>query len=96
MVIAVNVMVLLAAIHFGLIIIHHVYSYVFNDTAKHKLRLGMGKFKDMILKIRSTLFARSNTQQFELQDNPAHLNIPNVTYNYHEYQEPVIGSDYCK
>jgi len=92
----VDVMVSLAAIHFSFIVMHHILIYLPDGIIKRKLNLGMNKCTDIILQIWNRLYAKSQNQQFELQNNTAHLNIPNVTYNYQEYQEPVIGSDYCK
>ena len=89
---AVDVMVSLAAIQFSLIVMYHIFAYVFNGAIENKLGLGMNKY---IMYVRNKMYTKSQNQQFELQNNTAHLNIPNVTYNYQEYQEPVIGSDYC-
>ena len=93
---AVNAMVCFAAIHFGVIVMHHIFTYVLNSAIKDKLSLGINKYTDLILQIWNRLLAKIHNQQFELQNNTAHLNIPNVTYNYQEYQEPLLESDYCK
>ena len=37
----------------------------------------------------------SQDDQFELKHNSL-VNIPEVTYNYHEYKEPLIGPEYRK
>ena len=84
----VNIMVSIVAVQFSVIVLYHILTYITSDAIKDKLR----SFK--IEQIVRRFYRKSCVQQFELRENTAHLNIPNVTYNYQEYQEPLIGSDY--
>ena len=88
----VNIMVFMVAVHFSLIVLYHILTYTTGDITKVKLKDGVRKC--IIVQFVKRMYGKSRVQQFELRNNMAHLNVPNVTYNYREYQEPLIGSDY--
>ena len=90
---ATNVLVSLVVVHFSLIVIYSAITYTCNGVIKSKLSTAI---RMKIHAVRHCIKSRREPQdQFELQDN-MHINIPKVTYNYHEYQEPLIGPEYCK
>ena len=89
---AVSIMVSMVAVHFSLIVFYHILTYVTNDMIKNKLMIV--RQKCAIVQFVKRMYKKSRLQQFELRNNMAHLNVPNVTHNYQEYQEPLIGSDY--
>ena len=88
----VGVMVSVVAVHFSLIVFYHILTYVLCDAVKDKLKLGVKNCA--IARLVKRLYEKQCVQQFELRNNRAVLNVPNVTYHYQEYQEPLIGSDY--
>ena len=91
---AANIMVSIAAVHFSFIVINHILPYIASSIIMNKL---ISRANSCILvQFMKRLYKKPYAQDFELQNNTAHLNVPSVTYNYHEYQEPLIGSDYCK
>ena len=81
----VNVMIAIAAVHFTLIIIYHIITYMHGGVIKHKLQSSIKIFKRWLTR----LHTKSQHQQFHLQDN-VRDNIPEVAFNYHEYCEPLI------
>ena len=85
---SVNVMVSIAAVHFTLIIIYHMITYLHGGVIRNKIQLSIDTFTRWV-----TRFIKSQPQQFQLQ-NDVHDNIPEVTYNYYEYREPLVGLEY--
>ena len=83
---AVNVMIALAAIQFIFIMIYHVFNYTLS-----------GRLKSKIQQYISTLVNRSDRKfgnnSFQLHDLSYCNQIPEITYNYSEYQEPLVGED---
>ena len=79
----VNVMIALAVVQFSLIVIYHTLIYACNTK-----KISLLRCYNMLTR----LYMKPKVQQFELYP----CNIPEVAYNYHEYQEPLIGQDYCK
>ena len=86
---AINIMITLAVAQFSLIVLYHILTYGCSGVVTQWL---LSLYHDVL----AGKFIRSNkklqTQQFDLH----HCNIPDVTYNYHEYQEPLIGQEYCQ
>ena len=82
----VNVMIALAAIQFIFIVIYHVFNYTLSDGLKSKMQQWI-----------STLGNRSakkfSNNSFQLHDFSYRNRIPEITYNYSEYQEPLVGED---
>ena len=77
----VNAMIALAVAQFSLIVMYHTLTYACNT----KKRL-LSRCYNMLTRF----YMKPKVQQIELY----HSNIPEVVYNYHEYQEPLIGQDY--
>ena len=81
---AVNVMIALAAIQFIFIMIYHVFNYTLSGGLKSKIQQYI-----------STLVNRSarkfGNNSFQLHDLSYRNQIPEITYNYSEYQEPLVG-----
>ena len=82
---AINIMITMAAIHFSLIIMYHIITYMCGGVISERLQSGINV---CIRAIKCK--QKSETEHFNLLNH----NIPDVTYNYQEYREPVIGSDY--
>ena len=81
----VNIFISLAAVHLFVIITYHSIYYVCGRSIRNKLlSYASGWF--------SNLPNRQKVQQAQLQEISL-LNIPEVTFNYCEYQEPLIGVD---
>ena len=76
----------MAAVHFIVIIMYHIITYVHNGVIRNKTQLITKAFIVWINK-------KSQQEQFHLH-NSIRYNIPEVTYKYHEYREPLIGLDY--
>ena len=77
----VNILIILAGGHFICIVTFHFVTYACG-----------GEIIDKVSILFSKLFhsSRKVVQQFELQENRP-SNIPEISYNYSEYQEPLIG-----
>ena len=83
---AINIMITLAVVQFSLIVMYHILTYGCSGVVTKWLFL---LYHDILA---GRFTKKLRTQQFELH----HCNIPDVTYNYHEYQEPLIGQEYCQ
>ena len=83
---AVNVMIALAAIQFIFIMIYHVFNYTLSGGLKSKIQQYI-----------STLVNRSarkfGNNLFQLHDLSYRNQIPEIIYNYSEYQEPLVDED---
>ena len=86
---SVEILIILAAVQFILIVFYHIFIYAHGGAIQktamsmlHTLYRWMGRFykKPQVC-----------NQQFELH---LRCDIPEVTHNYHEYQEPLIGQEY--
>jgi len=75
-------MITMAAIHFILIITYHVIAFMWGGMISERLQSVCVR----AIKLKQ----KSDTELINLQN----YNIPDVTYNYQEYREPVLGSDY--
>ena len=85
---AINIMIAVAAIHFGFIITYHIIVYVCGGVLRNKIWLSVNTFREWITR----LHKKSQPQQFQLQES-IRDNIPEVAFNYHEYREPLVGVD---
>ena len=92
----VNILIIMAMDQFTLIVMYHILEYTCNKKIKERAVLLLHTSLSMVRGWVSRWYKRPITtgsnQQFQLHD----YNIPEVTYNYHEYQEPLIGQEYCK
>ena len=80
----VNVMVTLAAIQFIFIIMYHTITYSYSGMIKVKINHFTNKFTVWISKLNTP----SNA---DLHDRLRNIEIPEVTYNYREFREPLVG-----
>ena len=87
--IAVNIMITLAVVQFGLVVIYHILTYACSGMITKRL---LTIYHDVLTGWIPRFYKKKQVWQFELH----HCNIPEVTYNYHEYQEPLIGQEYCQ
>ena len=87
--IVVNILIVMAAVHFILIIMYHIMTYMFSGVISNKIQLTSNAFIGWITKSCN----KSHHQQFQLQDS-IRDNIPEVTCSYCEYREPLVGQDY--
>ena len=81
--VAVNVMVTLAVFHFLLIIIHHIISNVCGGVIIYRLRIIIDSTVKCI-----TRSQNKPQQHIELNNTP-----PDLTHNYRELREPLVGQD---
>jgi len=91
---AINVLIIMAAVQFTLVVFYHIFTYTCSEVIQSKLILISRIPYDVLAGWISRLYTKSqpHNQQLELK----HCNIPEVAYNYHEYQEPLIGQEYHK
>ena len=81
-----NIMIAMAAVHLALIVFYHIITYLCGDVIKSKIKL---KFNRLAGKIRS-LCNYPPVQEYKLEGTTCDK-IPEVTYCYNEYQEPLVG-----
>jgi len=67
-----------AVVHFAIIVIYHIITYMCGGVIRYKIQQSLSSIKGCITN-------RSTVQRFEL------CNIPEVAFNYREYQEPLVG-----
>ena len=84
----ISIMVVMATLHFSFIIIYQIITCLCSDSTKHKMWMSVSRQTRWI----TILYSKSQTKQFELQDNIRNK-IPEVTFNYSEYQEPLLDVD---
>ena len=81
----VNILVTIAMLHFSIIIVYHVmtYTWIGKVTSAHIM--------SECLKIYMFLNKMIKSQDVPTAIDREMNEIPDVTYNYHEYQEPLVG-----
>ena len=87
--IAVNGVITIAFTQFSLIVMYHITVYGCSEVIKKR---SLSLYHDVLAVLTSKFYKKSQAKPFEFH----HCNIPEVTYNYHEYQEPLIGQEYCQ
>ena len=85
---AVNVAITVAAVYFCFIIVYHMITYVYGGVIRNKIQLSINTLTRWITRLNN----KTHTQHFQLQDN-IRDNIPEVSFNYREYREPLVGVD---
>ena len=85
----INTIILMAAVHFIFIITYHIITYTFTGVIRNKIQLNVNTLSGWITRLCNKL----HRKQFQLQDF-TRGNIPEVTFNYCEYREPLVGQDY--
>ena len=83
---AVNILIVIAAVQFSIIFIYHIITYMCDGVIRKKIQLTVDSLREYISR-------SSDQQQYELGDNNLSYTIPEVTYNYQEYREPLICQD---
>ena len=83
---AVNVLVGVAALHFSVIIMYHISTYMCGGVIRRKLN------HSVVILIRWIKTPPVKNQKFQLEDN-ARNRIPEVTFKYSELQKPLVGLD---
>jgi len=84
----INMMVFMAIFHFSCIIIYQIITCLCSNSSKHKMWMSVRSLTAWII----TLYNKSQTQSFELQQTIRNK-IPEVTFHYSEYQEPLMDVD---
>ena len=80
--IAINTILSMALVHFSLIVIYHIITYMCGGVIRNKIQQGINTVMGwMVTK-------SANDQRFEL------ANVPEVAFNYHEYREPLVALDH--
>ena len=85
---AINAAITVAVVHCSFIILYHMITYVCGGVITNKIQLSFNTITEWITK----LHRKSQPQQFQLQDN-IRKKIPEVAFNYCEYQEPLVAID---
>ena len=83
---AVNVLVAMAILHFSTIIMYHISIYMCDGVIRRKLN------KSVVTLIRWMKQSSVKHQKFQLEDKTRNR-IPEVAFNYCEFQEPLVGVD---
>ena len=82
----VNVMITTSAVQFMFICTYHIITYGCGGVFRNKIHLCVNSLTRCISRIQK----RSQHQHFQLQDFTRD-NIPEVTFNYREFREPVVA-----
>ena len=80
---AINVMIIMAALQFLIIIIHHIISNICNGVIMDKLIIITKSAEKWITRLQN-----KPQQRIELNNTP-----PDRSYNYRELREPLVGED---
>lgn len=89
--IAINVMIALAAIHFIFIVIYHIINYTLGVAFKTRMELHI---IFLFKKLTKNKLCRIKSSKDSVIITPYSSEIPEITYNYSKYQEPLVGDDY--
>ena len=76
----IHTVIAMAAVHFTLIVVYHIITYMYGGVIRNKIQQGVNTVMGRISK-------RSTVQSFQLN------NVPEVTYNYREYREPLVAQN---
>ena len=85
-----NVMIAIAAVHLIFIVFYHITTYVHHGIIKEKMDIGISTIGKQI---RCLCKKSAVVNQFELEETTRN-GIPEVTYNYQDYQEPLLGQSF--
>jgi len=80
---AVNVMIAIAALHFTFIVTTNITTYRYGGVVRNKLHYYTSRMKSW--------FNRLHKKPSIAFERVMLCKIPEVTYNYHEYREPLVG-----
>ena len=82
--IVIKIMMIMAALQFLFIIIHHIISVIYGGVIIYKLK----DIANKVIKWITKLQIRNKPQQIQLNNIP-----PDIAVDYSEYQEPLVGYD---
>ena len=85
-IVVLNVMIGLSFLQFMLLIVYHIYAFVF---IHHCIKV-QDNIKTVWTKIRTLCW---NRRQNDRNNEITELQIPEVSFNYSEFQEPLLGLD---
>ena len=85
----VNTLITLSIVHFIFIITYHIITYMFGGVIRNKIKLIASTLTGWI----NRSYKKTQHQHLELQ-NILHDKIPEVTYNYYEFREPLVAQEY--
>ena len=77
-----NMVISMAAVHFTLVLMYHTITYMCSVAIRNKIQQGVNTVIGWMTNRNKTDF-----QRFEL------ANVPEVTFNYREYREPLVAQD---
>jgi len=80
----VNVLIGIAGLQFSIVFLYHSITYMCDGVIRKKIQSCYNTL---------TMDHISQNQQYELNENILHCRIPEVSYNYQEYREPLICQD---
>ena len=84
----VNIMIFLSAVQFSFIFAYHIITYGCGGVIRNKIHLCINCVSQWINRLQN----RKQRQSFNLQDTTRDR-IPEVTFDYHELREPLVGLD---
>ena len=93
---AVNVLIIAAAVQLLLIILCHIFIYACSEKIKSRITSMLHSWYDVLSRWMIRLYKKPQVSDQQFQLHHYSCNIPNITYNYHEYQEPLISQEYNK
>ena len=84
----VNIMITLSAVQIALIFAYHIITYGCGGVIRNRIHLCVNCVSQWITRLQN----RIQHQSFNLQDSTRDR-IPEVTFDYHELREPLVGLD---
>ena len=93
--ISADILITLAAVQLVLIVLYHIFHHACSGAMQKTAISMLYTLYSMLARWMDRCYKKPKAlnQNFELHHN---RDIPEVTYNYHEYQEPLIGQEYFK
>ena len=90
----INILIGFAAFKLVLIALYHILIYLCSKTIKKRATSMLHSCYDALARWMNRLYKNPqiSDQKFQL----CHYNIPEATYHYQEYREPLIGQEYYK
>ena len=88
-VVLIHTIIALVVVHFTFIVIYHIVNYALGATFKSKVK----KFITFAFTMMTRKLRRINSLKNKVI-TPYRNEIPEITYNFSEYREPLVGEDY--
>ena len=86
----VNVMITISAVQFLFILTYHVITYGCGGVFRNKVHFCLNSLTQFINRLQNRCQRQLQYQRFQLQDITRD-NIPEITFNYREFREPILG-----